>query len=343
MAKCRKRSTGAGAIDPFAVPASENAKTSSAGDKSAGPGFARMKSDAVPVGAQFHGGNLMLRRFVCAVALLPVLGALSLTASAAGTLDRLRTDKTIRLAVRDDAPPFSFKNANGEQAGYMVDLCRKVTIAIASQLKLPELKIAYVPVTAENRFDVIASGNADLLCEPTSVTLSRRERVDFSLPTFIDGASLMVKGAGPNSITALAGKKVGVLGGTTTEQGLRVSLKDAKIDAEVMPAKTHIEGLKALQSGAVAAYFADRSILLYLAMTAPDSKDISIANEYFSFERYALAMARNDDDFRLAVDRALSGIYRSGEYTALFAATFGPQAQPTDLLRTLYLISAIPE
>lgn len=285
----------------------------------------------------------MLKRVLYAVAILPVLGAISLSPANAGTLDRLRSDKTIRLAVRDDAPPFSFTNATGESAGYMVDLCRKVVANIADQLKMAELKIAYVSVKADTRFDTMASGKADLLCEPTSVTLSRRERVDFSLPTFIDGASLMVKGAGPNSFAALSGKKVGVLEGTTTEQGLRVALKDASINAEVTPFKTHTDGVKALQSGAIAAYFGDRSILLYLAMNAPDAKELNIANEYFSFERYALAMQRNDDDFRLAVDRALSGIYRRGEFAALFAGTFGAQAQPTELLKTLYLFSALPE
>jgi len=60
-------------------------------------------------------------------------------------------------------------------------------------------------------------------------------------------------------------------------------------------------------------------------------------------EPYALALARGDSDFRLAVDRALSRIYRSGEIAAVFARTFGDQMQPSDTLKTLYLISALPE
>jgi ABC-type amino acid transport substrate-binding protein len=86
---------------------------------------------------------------------------------------------------------------------------------LSAQLNLGDLKIAYVPVTASNRFEAIETGKADLLCEPTTDTLSRRERVDFSITTFIDGASLLVRGDGPSAFNDLAGKKVGVLAGTT--------------------------------------------------------------------------------------------------------------------------------
>src|SRR5208283_4084579 len=102
-------------------------------------------------------------------------------------------------------------------------------------------------------------------------TLSRRQHIDFSIATFVDGASLLVRSDGPGDFGALAGKKVGVLGGTTTEQSLRDTLASANIQAEVAPAKTHEEGLKLLESGAVAAYFADRAILAYLAAKSPDS------------------------------------------------------------------------
>ena len=118
--------------------------------------------------------------------------ALGLASAAGGTIDKLRQDKTIRLAVRDDAPPFSFKDANGQPAGFIVDLCRAVAKNLAAQLNLAELSVVYVPVTAADRFEAIEAGKADLLCEPTSDTLSRREHVDFSIATFVDGASLLV-------------------------------------------------------------------------------------------------------------------------------------------------------
>jgi ABC-type amino acid transport substrate-binding protein len=271
------------------------------------------------------------------------IAAMGLGAATAGTIDRLRQEKTIRLAVRDDAPPFSFRNANGQPAGFMVDLCRGVVTKLTSQLNLGELNVVYVPVTAADRFEAIETGKADLLCEPTTDTLSRREHVDFSIATFIDGASLLVLGDGPSEFAALAGKKIGVLGGTTTEQSLRDTLASTKIQAEVIPAKTHEEGLKMLDSGAVAAYFADRAILVYLATKSNQADKLRLANNYLSLEPYALALPRGDSDFRLAVDRALSRIYKSGEIAAVFANTFGAPTQPSDTLKTLYLVSALPE
>ncbi|HTZ68567.1 MAG TPA: amino acid ABC transporter substrate-binding protein [Roseiarcus sp.] len=269
--------------------------------------------------------------------------ALALVSAEAGTLDKVRQDKAFRIAFRDDAPPFSFTDSIGEPAGFMVDLCRSVAKHIAADLNIPDLKVTYVLVTAADRFDAIATGKADLLCEPTSETLSRRARVDFSIPTFVDGASLLVAGDGPSDFGALSGKKVGVLAGTTTEQSLRDTLATAGIAADVTPAKTHEEGLAMLDKGEIVAYFGDRAILAYLASKSSDSSKLRLANNYFSVEPYALALARGDEDFRLAVDRALSHIYRSGEIGSIFGHTFGAQMQPSDTLKTLYLVSALPD
>ena len=261
----------------------------------------------------------------------------------AGTIDKIRQDKTLRIAYREDAPPYSFKDASGTPAGFMVDLCRAVSKSLANQLNLGEVSIAYVPVTAANRFDAIEGGRADLLCEPTTATLSRREHVDFSIATFVDGASLLVKGEGPTDLQALAGKKIGVLGGTTTEQALRNSLAAANLSADVVVAKTHEDGVSALLAGDTAAYFGDRAILMFVASRSGAADKLHIANSYLTIEPYALALPRGDQEFRLATDRALSRIYRSGEIVKIFAHSFGANSAPSDALKTLYLISALPE
>jgi ABC-type amino acid transport substrate-binding protein len=263
--------------------------------------------------------------------------------ASAGTLDKLRQDKTLRIAYREDAPPFSFKDSKGEPAGFMLDLCRSVSKDLAKQLGLGELSISYVSVTAANRFDAIEKGQADLLCEPTTATLTRREHVDFTIPTYVDGASLLVLGDGPSDLLALAGKKIGVLGGTTTEQELRNSLAAAKVSADVVSAKTHEEGVATLIAGETAAYFGDRAILMFSAARSSAPDKLRVANNYLTIEPYALALPRGDDDFRLATDRALSRIYRSGEIAQIFARSFGANAAPSDALKTLYLVSALPE
>jgi ABC-type amino acid transport substrate-binding protein len=277
------------------------------------------------------------------VAIVACLATAGFASASAGSLDRIRQEKSIRLAVREDAPPYSFRGADDQPAGFMVDLCRAVATDLAAQANLDQLAMVFVPVTAENRFEAIENGKADLLCEPTTATLPRREHVDFSIATFVDGASLLVKGDAPSEFGMLAGKKIGVLGGTTTERLLRDSLKNSNMTADVVTVASHGDGLKKLDSGDVAAYFADRAILSYLAATSSEADKLKLANNYLSLEPYALALPRGDGDFRLAVDRALSHIYKSGDIATIFAHTFGPQMQPSDTLKTLYLISALPE
>jgi ABC-type amino acid transport substrate-binding protein len=275
------------------------------------------------------------------VALVIALAIAWMPGAVAGTMDRIRQDKTIRIAYRADAPPFSFTTAGTEPEGFMVDLCRAVADKLSAEQALPNLSVVFVPVTAANRFDAIRQDRADLLCEATSATLSRRELVDFSLPTFISGASLLIRSDGPRSLQALSGRKIGVLAGTTTEEALRNTLKDSGIAAEVITAKTHGEGIALLDEGRISAYFADRAILQFLVKQSQSS--LELADNYLTVEPYALALPHGDEDFRLAIDRALSHIYRDGEIEGIFARAFGEQAKPTTLLKSLYVISGLPD
>src|SRR5262245_8834430 len=260
----------------------------------------------------------------------------------AGTLDRVRETGTFRIGYRTDAPPFSYKSEIGEPAGYIVDLCREVAAAAKQELGLKDLKVAYVTVTAEDRFDAVKGGRVDLLCEATTVTIARRKLGDFSLPTFVDGASVMVRNDGPQSFKSLAGHKIGVHAGTTTEDVLRRTLADLKVAAEMVPVADHEDGVKRLESGEFAAYFADRAILTYLWLGEGSPKTLRISKEYFTREPYALALARGDDDFRFLVDRTLARLYRGKTIGPMFARSFG-KAKASEMLQMLYAINALPE
>ena len=284
----------------------------------------------------------LVGRSLRAIAVATLTAVVGSSVVAAGVLDRISQDKTLRIAYRDDAPPFSSKDKIGEPVGFMVDLCREVAKKIAQQANFSSLNVTYVPDTAADRFEAIRQQKADLLCEPTSATLSRRELVDFSIATFVDGASLMIRANGPHDLKAMSGQKVGVLAGTTTEKGLRDSLKQAGINAEIVPANSHAEGLAMLDEGKISAYFADRSILVSLIKQSKTPGKLMLAENYLSVEPYALALPRGDEDFRLAVDRALSHIYRSGEIGAIFKRTFG-DAKPGPVLGTLYLVTGLPD
>lgn len=259
----------------------------------------------------------------------------------AGALDRVRDSGVFKIGYRTDAAPYSYKSDSGEPSGYVVDLCREVAAAVQEEAGR-EVKVEYVIVTAENRFEAVKSGKIDILCEATTATLARRKLVDFSIMTFIDGAGVMVREDGPQSFAAMAGQKIGVHAGTTTQAALKKSLSDNKIEAEVVPVADHEDGVKKLESGELAAYFADRAILSFLLIGPDSPKNLMIAKDYLTREPYALAMARGDGDFRLLVDSALARLYRSKTIDKIFASNFA-NAKPSDVLRALYIINALPE
>src|SRR5262245_59059155 len=217
-----------------------------------------------------------MRIFLIAIAAFVVLAG----AAEAATLDRIKADGVFRIGYRPDAAPFASDGPNGEPIGYAVDLCREVAAATKEKLGLETMKIEYVTVNAEDRFQAVRDGRVDILCDPATITLSRREIVDFSLMTFVDGASVLFRVGGPQGFNQLAGQKVGVHGSTTTETKLRNSLKSMGIEAEIVPVTTHEEGLKRLVDGELAAYFADRSILIYLLITSGAPDKLRLSDQY---------------------------------------------------------------
>jgi len=269
------------------------------------------------------------------------LGLTAATAEAA-TLDRIKASGTITLGYRTDAEPFSYESPIGEAAGYSVALCKAIAAGIKTELGLDALEVRYLPVKDEGSFAELLAGKVDLVCGATTQTLARRELVDFSLPTFVTGSTLLYRQDGPRSFEQLAGQKIGVRAGTTTEAELKEALAEEQFQAELVAVDSHEQGVADLAAGKLAAYFGDGAILLYQWRKSPDVDRLMISSNLFSNEPYALPLPKGDSDFRLAVDRALAGLYRDG-IEQVFTASFGPGAEPSTLVQALYLINALPE
>ncbi len=273
---------------------------------------------------------------------ISIVALLILTqAAVAATLDDIRERGTIRIGVRQDARPFSFFNEVGEPAGYTVELCRAVAVRLKDAAGLAELKIDYVKVTPDDRFDAIKEGRIDLLCGATTITLSRREQVSFSTPIYITGAAILFRTDGPQSFAELDGRKIGVRSATTTERSLIETIDRFGIKTEIMRFADHQLAVEALADKTIDAYFADRAILAELIKTSP-SDTIKLSEGVLTVEPYGLALRRGDEDFRLAVDRALAQIFRSAELTKIYRGTFGNK-HPGPLLEAIFLQGALAE
>lgn len=261
------------------------------------------------------------------------------------TLQKIRNSGEIVIGHREDARPFSFVESGKAPTGYSVDLCLRIAEAVKAELGMADLAVKYVPVGAETRFSKVADGGIDLECGNSTMTLSRMKQVDFTNMIFITGASLLVREGEPiDAISGLAGKKVAVVEGTTTQQELAARLKSGLIQTTVVPVKDHADGLKALLDKTVDAYAGDQIVLIGLARSAPDPSKLALVKELFSYEPYAIALRRNDADFRLVANRALAQLYRSGEITGVYNRWFGDWgAQPSRLLVAMFALNGIPE
>lgn len=265
------------------------------------------------------------------------------TEAQADTLAKIKESGTIVFGYRTASPPFSFVDQSGKAVGYSIDLCKRIAAAVKDELSLNGIKIDYVPVTAENRFSMVRQGKVDIVCGSTTNTLKRRERVAFTLLTFITGAEMLVRtGSGIDRLKDLKGKKVGVVKGTTTETGLTKALKQQFINAQVVIVKDHYDGLMALEDSKIDAYTSDRIILIGLAREARDPSKLMLMNQFYSVEPYALVVRRDDPDFRLIADRTLASLYRSGRIVEIYRRWLGKIGRPTDLVKALYILQGIP-
>jgi ABC-type amino acid transport substrate-binding protein len=168
--------------------------------------------------------------------------------------------------------------------------------------------------------------------------------VDFSLITFVDGASILAKAE--TDVSHLAdfnGKRIAVITGTTTEKVLRDALAQRSIKAEVVPIKTRDEGLALLGEGQVEGLASDRITLIGVVARSPRGGVYKLLDEDFSIEPYALALPRGDYDLRLAVNRVLARLYRSGEIRPIYDRWLGPLGPPSLMLSASYFIQSLSE
>lgn len=261
-----------------------------------------------------------------------------------GRLKKIAATKTITIAYRADATPFSFTDASKQVGGYSIDLCKRVVNLIESQIKVQGLQVKWHPVTTQTRFDAVAKGQADMECGSSTVTLSRLKQVDFSSYIFIETTGLLVKTAsGARSLSDLSGKKIAVVAGTTNERAVNTQLTQRKLNATVVPFKSRDEAFAALEEGKADAFASDKLLLLGVASKARDQKSLAMLTDELSFEPYGIALPRGDADFRLAVNSALSQLYGSGEITEIFNRWFGMFGDPGAVTRVMFLLGTIPE
>jgi len=287
----------------------------------------------------------MLRFAILSLALFA-----SLTCASAQTLipsdSRLKTivdNKIIRIAYRTDATPFSFKNDKGEPAGFSLELCQLVTQSIGQQFGVSDIKIEWVPVTVQTRFSAISSGQADMECGSSTITLGRMKEVDFSNVTFVESTGVVVaRAANFHSLTDMVGKKIAVVAGTTNQAAVNEQSRAHDLKITVIIVKDRDEGIDALESGKVDGYAGDK--LLLVGTQAKHPETLVMLPDDLSIEAYAIALPRGDWALRLAVNTGLAPVFHSGRIFAGFERWFGRFGlQPSVLSQAAWALGALSD
>jgi ABC-type amino acid transport substrate-binding protein len=261
-----------------------------------------------------------------------------------GTLQQIKKSGQIRIGYRESEPPMSFLDKDGNPTGYSIDICKGIVNEVENKIGM-DVKVDYVPVTADGRFKALGDNKIDILCGSTTKTLSRSELVDFTQLTFVTGASLMtLKDNKTIDSAGFDGTKIGVVKATTTAVALKKLIQETSTNAEVVLFNSAKESIEALRQKKIDAFSSDQIVLIGLALKEHDPMNFVIKSDVFSFEPFALAVRRNDADFRLVADRVISELYRSGRILEIYDKWIGKFTRKRlPIFDAMVKINATPE
>src|SRR5437588_10424927 len=205
------------------------------------------------------------------------------------TLSAIKNAHTVRLGYRESSPPFSFLDQANRPIGYSLELCEAIVEEIGAEVDDPNLKIAYVKVTSDDRIDAVLQNKIDLECGSTTANSERAKRVAFSPLMFVAGTKLMVpKASSVRSLTDLKGKTVVVTKGTTNEQAMHNIDKKFSLGLNIVTAADHEQSYQTLVDGKADAFATD-DILLYGLIARHKSQDkFRVTGDYLSYDPYGL-------------------------------------------------------
>jgi general L-amino acid transport system substrate-binding protein len=255
------------------------------------------------------------------------LAAIVLTngAMAGPVLDGVKSRGQLLCGVGTGTAGFMLADSQGKWVGLDVDVCRAVATAILGD----PTKVKFVPLTSQQRFTALQSGEVDLLSNNTTITLTRDTALglDFTAVTYYDGQGFMVpKKLGVKSAKELNGATVCVAPGTTTELNLADYFRANKMTFKPVVIEKVDEIRAAFFSGRCDVYTTDSSALAATRVAnvpAPLTQDdFIILPEIISKEPLAPAVRHGDNQF--------ADIVRWTQYAMIEAEEYGITSKNVD-------------
>src|SRR6201987_5894877 len=234
-------------------------------------------------------------------------------AQAGPTLDKVKQAGPIRCGVGTGIAGFMAPDSQGHWAGFDVDICRALSAAIFGAAD----KVKYVPLTAQQRFTALQSGEVDLLSNNTTDTLQRDTALglNFAPVVFYDGQGFLVpKKLGVKSAKELNGATICVQPGTTTELNLADYFRGNKMDFKPVVIEKIDEVYAAFFSGRCDVMTGDASALAAQRIgRASNPEDYVVLPERISKEPLAPVVRHGDEQWHDVVDWVVYGLMQAEE------------------------------
>jgi general L-amino acid transport system substrate-binding protein len=234
-------------------------------------------------------------------------------AQAGPTVDKVKQAGTVVCGVQTGVAGFAQPDSQGKYSGFNVDICRAISAAIFGDSE----KVKYVPLTAQQRFTALQSGEVDLLSNNTTWTLQRDTDLglNFAPVVFYDGQGFMVtKKLGVKSAKELNGATVCVAPGTTTELNLADYFRANKMEFKPVVIEKLDELVAAFFSGRCDVYTSDSSALAAVRVgRASNPDDYMILPERISKEPLAPVVRHGDDQWHDIVDWVIYALMEAEE------------------------------
>jgi general L-amino acid transport system substrate-binding protein len=231
--------------------------------------------------------------------LLPIavsLAALTTMNVSASTLEDVQARGVLKCGVSTGLAGFATPNDAGKWEGLDVDLCRAVAAAALGDAE----KVEYVPLTSKVRFEVLKSGEIDVLSRVTTWTFTRDNSLglNFAGVNYYDGQGFMVpKALGVTSAKELDGASICIQTGTTTELNAAEYFKLNGMTYEPVPVETSSEGRANYIAGRCDVYTTDASALAAQRSVFEDPTAHVVLPEIISKEPLGPVVRHGDDQW----------------------------------------------
>ena len=260
---------------------------------------------------------------ISALMVAVALAAVATGAQAADTLAKIAASGKITLAYRESSVPFSYLDGPGKPIGFAVDLSNAVVEAVKKKLNKPDLEVALMPVTSQNRIPLLSNGTIDLECGSTTNNSARAKDVSFAINHFYTGTRLLVKKSSHiKDYADLAKKTVTSTTGTTNALVMRKYNAEKNLDMDIVLAKDHADAFLLVESGRAVAFAMDDILLYGLIANAKNPSEFEVVGEALQVEPYACMLAKDDKEFKKLVDDTFIGLMKSGEFEKMYNKWF---------------------